>query len=94
MKIQEHRSVLKTRCPSYCLRCLRVIPPLVVGLANWLSTPRLPVFGVQFQERRRRPPHLMGPRSGNERFRTLSLSLSLSLSLFALSGSSFRYFEF
>lgn len=41
--------VLKTRCPSYCQRCLRVIPPLVVGLANWLSTPRLPVFGVQFQ---------------------------------------------
>lgn len=43
--------VLKTRCPSYCLRCLRVIPPLVVGLANWLSTPRLLVFGIQFQEK-------------------------------------------
>lgn len=53
MRIQERRGALKTRCPSYCLRCLRIIPPLVVGLANWLSTSRLPVFGVPFQEERR-----------------------------------------
>lgn len=71
--------VLKTRCPSYCLRCLRVIPPLVVGLANWLSTPWLPVFRVQFQEESAFVSYRSGKRAfSNSVSRCFSFSAHLS----------------
>lgn len=73
--------VLKTRCPS-CQCCLRVIPSLVVGLANWLSTPRLPVFGGTISSGDSLP--ILQIRAWKASIFELCLPFSLSLSLFLL----------